>query len=180
MKHPALSVACLIAALATGFSARPAAATDDDKAPLSVTVSFGAGLNTAIPNNPPNHHILPRTIKVRKGGVVNFAVAGFHYIVVYVPGVKPADIQVPAAGTFINDFVNVYYKGIAPAGGPPPATPATIDPSNAANRMETVSFSATGTYLVICNVRGHFLDGMYAYVKVVDDDDDDHKGKDKN
>src|SRR6185436_15981548 len=148
---------------------------------LSVTVSFGAGLNTATPNNPPNHHIIPRVIEVKTGGVVNFVVAGFHQIMVYVPGVKPTDIQVPASGTFINDLDNLYYKGIQPAGGPPPAIPVTTNPSNAMNRVESVSFATPGTYLVICNVRGHFLDGMYAYIKVGDGDDDDHKGhKDKD
>jgi hypothetical protein len=30
-----------------------------------------------------------------------------------------------------------------------------------------------GTYLVICNVRGHFLDGIFAVVKVKEDDDED-------
>jgi uncharacterized cupredoxin-like copper-binding protein len=43
----------------------------------------------------------------------------------------------------------------------------------AQNRTDSFGFSTPGTYLVICNVRGHFLDGMYAWVKVVDDDDDD-------
>ena len=42
------------------------------------------------------------------------------------------------------------------------------------NRVESVSFTEPGTYLVICNIRGHFLDGMFAVVKVkeVKDDDD--------
>jgi hypothetical protein len=55
----------------------------DDDARASVTVSFGVGLNTAQPGNAANHHVLPRTIEVRAGGVVNFAVAGFHQIFVY-------------------------------------------------------------------------------------------------
>jgi len=41
------------------------------------------------------------------------------------------------------------------------------------NRTDTIAFSTPGKYLVICNVRGHFIDGMYAWVKVVDDDDED-------
>jgi plastocyanin len=168
-----LSLVCVTTALSTGLAVRTAAA-GDDHAPLSVTVSFGAGLNTATPNNPPNHHVLPKVIRVGTGGVVNFVVAGFHQIFVYVPGVKVEDIQVPASGTFINDLANLYYSGILPAGGPPPAIPATVHPSNAQNRVESVSFSQPGTYLVICNVRGHFLDGMVAYVKVGGDEDDDH------
>jgi hypothetical protein len=141
---------------------------DDDDARSSVTVSFGAGLNTAQPGNAANHHILPRVIKVSKGGVVNFVVAGFHWPIVYFPGVTQASIAVPPASSlFINfDLPHAFYVGIAPAGGPPPGTPATTEPANASNRVESVSFPAVGDYLVICNVRPHFLDGMWAIVKV--------------
>ena len=70
------------------------------------------------------------------------------------------DIDVPTTGTFINDTGNLYYQGILPAGGPPPAIPVTTNPSNAQNRVEPVLFTTPGTYLVICNVRPHFLGGM--------------------
>ncbi len=141
---------------------------DNGEARLSVTVSFGAGLNTAQPGNSANHHILPGLIKVRKGGVVNFVVAGFHQPVVYFPGVTPASIALPPASSlFINfDLPHAYYVGLAPAGGPPPATPATANPSNAGNRVESVSFAEAGDYLVICNVRPHFVDGMHALIRV--------------
>jgi hypothetical protein len=66
---------------------------------------------------------------------------------------------------FINDAMGRYYQGISPAGGPL-MTPATTSPSNAMNRLESVSFAEPGLYLVICNVRTHFLDGMYAFVRV--------------
>jgi len=163
MKPWILSTVCMMTALGTGVPAMSGAQPDDK---LSVTVAFGAGLNTATPNNPANHHVLPQIIDVKTGGVVNFAVAGFHQIVVYTPGVRVQDIVVPAAGTFIDDFVSVYYKGILPAGGPPPGIPAILSPSNATNRVESVSFSQPGIYLVICNVRTHFNDGMYAFVRV--------------
>ena len=141
---------------------------DNDDARSSVTVSFGAGLNTAQPGNPVNHHILPDVIRVRKGGVVNFIVAGFHQPIVYFPGVAQANIALPpATSLFINfDLPHAFYVGLAPAGGPPPGTPATANPSNASNRVESVSFPAAGDYLVICNVRPHFIDGMWATVKV--------------
>lgn len=133
----------------------------------SVTVSFGAGLNTAQPGNAANHHVLPGVIRVRKGGVVNFVVAGFHQVMVYHPGVGPASIALPpATALFINDTKNLFYTGIAPAGGPPPGTAVTGNPSNASNRTESVSFPEVGDYFVICNVRPHFVDGMYAFVKV--------------
>ena len=70
------------------------------------------------------------------------------------------DINLGNPGPFINDLVNVYYMGINPAGGPL-GTAATVNPSNAVNRVESVAFLEPGTYLVICNVRGHFMDGMY-------------------
>ena len=135
---------------------------------LSVTVSFGAGLNTAQPGNKANHHVLPDRIRVKAGGVVNFAVAGLHQPMVYSPGKLAEHVVVPAAGFFINDNDRLYYRGIAPAGGPPPGNPATAEPSNATNRIESVSFAQPGVYLVICNVRPHFLDGMFAYVVVSD------------
>jgi len=118
---------------------------------------------------------------------------------VYKPGTGPEDIVVPAAGTFINDANNRFYQGINPAGGPlntqaTPATPIVAGSdtrSNAQNRVESVSFPASvgvspagiilsekaepGIYLVICNVRGHFNDGMFAFVKVkaAEEDEDD-------
>jgi len=178
--------------LQTPSSAR---ADNDDHKKLSVSVAFGRGLNTAQAGNKVNHVILPNKIEVRQDGVVHFLVAGFHQAVVYKPGTQPEDIVVPAAGTFINDPTNRFYQGINPGGGPL-ATPGTIIPfSNSTNRVESVSFPAAvginattgailsekaepGVYLVICNVRGHFLDGMYAFIEVKrqhhDDDDDDN------
>src|SRR5262249_18993658 len=98
-------------------------------------------------------------------------------------------IAVPATGTFINDPTNEFYHGINPAGGNPPTQATPTNPiapssdtrSNARNRLESVGFPATqgvvggvvvspkaepGTYLVICNVREHFNDGMFAFVEV--------------
>jgi plastocyanin len=161
MKRFTFSMWQLFVALALLCAAPVAFADDDGK--MSVTVAFGAGLNTAQPGNAANHRILPGTIKVKRGGVVNFVVGGFHQIVVYQPGTRAEDIVVPAAGPFINDATHpILYTGLAPVG----AAPAGF--SNAQNRVESVSFAERGTYLVICNVRGHFLDGMYAVVKVDD------------
>jgi hypothetical protein len=154
-----------------GFSTEDKRAEKNDA--LSVTVAFGSGLNTlpAVEPSAPNNHILPPEIKVRQGGVVHFLMSGFHMATVYDPGTKPADIVVPPSGTFINDPTkappaDVVYSGINPQGGPL-NTPPTTNPFNGSNRQESVSFSEPGTYLVICNVRQHFLDGMFAFVKVV-------------
>jgi hypothetical protein len=139
-----------------------------------VTVTFGAGLNTAQPGNHINHEIIPGTILVKREGVVHFLVSGFHQIFVYNPSTDVEDVTAAIPDpppdplpTFINYLDNLMYKGIAPAGGPPPGTPGTLNPSNASNRLESVYFEEPETYLVICNVTGHFLDGMYAYVKVL-------------
>jgi hypothetical protein len=144
-----------------GAVASPAWADDD--APASVTASFGGGLNTAQPGNKLNHVILPKHIKVRLGGVVNFVVAGFHQPTVYRPGTLPANIIVPpdANVLLIDDPNNRVYIGPLPFGPPPQGL------SNTQNRVESVRFDEVGTWLVICNVRGHFLDGMYAFVQVV-------------
>jgi hypothetical protein len=159
-----------------------------DKTPGSITVAFGAGLNTAQPGNTPNHHIIPQELKVRitkaeklNGDVVvvpatvNFVVSGFHEVWVYQNGVTLEEVaaHVPAAGTFVNYDINVFAKGVFP-GTPSTFADATVFPrSSAQNRTDSFGFSTPGKYLVICNVRGHFLDGMYAWIKVVDDDEDD-------
>lgn len=163
-----------------------------DNTPGRITVSFGTGNNNAQAGNKPNHHIVPQEFKVRitrarmfdgslvsVPAVVNFVVSGFHWIWTYQPGVTVDEVRahVPAAGAFVNYDVNVFAKGVFP-GTPPAFTDATLFPlSSAQNRTDSIAFSTPGTYLVICNVRGHFLDAMYAWVKVVDDDDDDdHEG----
>ena len=45
--------------------------------------------------------------------------------------------------------------------------------ANTQNRVESVFFDRPGRYLVICNVTSHFRNGMFSFVKVIDDDDDD-------
>jgi len=114
----------------------PSTATRTSKVPA--TVSFGVGLNTAQPNNTPNHRVLPQDIHIETGSVVNFMVAGFHQIFVYKPGVTLDQIVSPATGTFVNQHVDMlYYQGLLPAGGPPPGIAATTNPSNAMNRVES-------------------------------------------
>lgn len=180
-----LSLFCgvaVVAALASG----PVIADSSDGEQSRGTVSFGRGLNTAQPGNPVNHAVFPKVMKIKAGGVIDFAVGGFHDIVIFKPGFTLDQLIVagggqypltapifvippnpatplPSAISFLAD--SIYYRGINPAGGPL-ATPATGNPSNAVNRSEPVSFLERGTYLVICNVRPHLLDGMYAYVKV--------------
>ena len=112
---------------------------------LSVSVTFGRGLNTAQPGNAVNHVILPNKIKIKQGGVVHLLVAGFHQPMVYKPGTTPEDIRAfigNSTAPFINDPNDLFYQGIDPAGGPL-NTEASANPSNAMNRVESVGFPAS-------------------------------------
>jgi hypothetical protein len=85
------------------------------------------------------------------------------------PGIEASDIVAPAfpPNLFMNfNLGTAYYVGINPrnANAGTPAAGATVD--NGDNRVEAVTFSTPGVYLVVCNVSPHFNDGMYAYVKI--------------
>lgn len=187
---PATASLAIIAAISFGTTAFKASADDDSNKQYNVWSSFGRGLNTAQPGNAVNHAIFPKEIKVKAGGVVNFAVAGFHDIIIFKPGFKledlkdvgggqfpvtppifviPADPAAPLPTSLAALADKIYYRGLNPAGGPL-ATPVAGNPANGSNRMEPIAFLEKGTYLVICNIRGHLLDGMYAYVRVTGDD----------
>jgi len=137
-------------------------AADDNK--LSIPVAFGRGLNIAA-NQPANQVMIPDTVRLKQNGVVHFLVSGFHELVIYNPGKTEDDVAVPPAGPFIDDKNNRFYSGILPAGGPRGTLPE-VDPSNARNRVESVAFLEPGTYLVICNIRTHFENGMFGYIEV--------------
>jgi hypothetical protein len=175
---------CALAAALIGSSTF--ALADDNDKHHATHATFGRGLNTAQQGNVVNHVVLPSEIKVKAGGVVDFGVAGFHDIIVFKPGFTLDDLVAAGGGQYPNTppaFVlpadpaaplppelafladKIHYRGLNPAGGPL-ATPVAGNPANGSNRREPVAFLDKGTYLVICNVRGHLLDGMYAYVKV--------------
>ena len=164
MKHSrTISMIGAVCTFSFAVAASAVHAADDNK--LSIPVAFGRGLNIAA-NLPENQIMIPDTVRLKQNGVVHFLVAGFHEIAIYNPGKTTDDVAVRAGETFINDATNRFYKGIVPAGGPPPALPITTDPSNARNRVESVAFLEPGTYLVICNIRPHFENGMFGYVEV--------------
>jgi hypothetical protein len=180
----------LTAAGACALGATTASAVDPDGR-NAVTVSFGAGLNTAQPGNPANHHVVPKKIQIEVGDVVNFVVGGLHIIRAYEPGVFAGDIRnqipdecevnpVPSASdapqcyfgnvaspvSVIPSFdLPVYYEGINPLAAPPPAPPFA-QASAAVNRVESVSFLKKGRFLVICALLPHFNDKMLAVVEV--------------
>ena len=188
-----------LALAAVCASLTPAFADDKDTPPRRiVTVGFGAGLNTAQPGNPANHHVIPDTVRVNVGDVVNFTVAGLHIIRVYGNGVKISDVKAqildeceinplppatfppqcgaPPVPVVPAGTLAVYYEGINPLVSPQPGPPFAL-PSPATNRVEPVSFDEAGRYLVICAVLPHFNDKMYAWIEVRPrggDEDHDH------
>jgi plastocyanin len=125
------------AALACAFTVPSAIAHDKghDRDGRVVTVAFGAGLNTAQPGNPANHHVLPATIKVEAGDVVNFVVSGLHVIRVFDKGVSLRDVKAaipdecqsnPPAGTpFPATCSAVLALGPVPVLAATPGTPPT-------------------------------------------------------
>ena len=176
---------------------------DKTPARITVTFGTGNN-NAAPGNTPNHHilpqEFKVRITKARKldGTVVvvpasvNFIVSGFHWVWVYKDGVSLREVvanipiapPAPApAPLFVNYegptpvvVSNVFAKGVFP-GTPPTFADAgqAVPPlSGAQNRTDSFAFSTPGRYLVICNVRGHFIDGMYAWINVVDDDHDDH------
>ena len=163
------------------------AASEPDHERSHATASFGRGLNFAAQGDVRGHAVLPKEIKIKAGGVVDFGVAGFHDIVIFKPGFTLENLLEAGNGAYPITppvFVippdpnaalppallatlgpHIFYRGINPAGGPL-GTAVTPNPFNGFNRLEPVAFLDRGIYLVICNIRPHLVDGMYAYVKV--------------
>jgi len=138
----------------------------------TATVSFGewsAGLQPALdrfpnlgaPAKPNGHQLIPNETTIKAGGTVNFAIAGFHLVLVYGDGTKPEDIDAtltvpvtqPPGPPLINDPTNRVYRGLDPSLFPQ-------------DRVEVVQFPNPGTYLVVCGVLPHFVDKMWGWVKV--------------
>lgn len=114
-----------------------------------------------------NHHtVLPREVRIKAGGSVSYVISGFHQIIAYDDGTQPESIntnslilsQGPLAPPFpilIDDPSNRIFRGVDPGN-------QTLD------RVETITFSRPGRYLVICGVIFHFAaDGMFGFVTVL-------------
>jgi len=118
--------------------------------------------------------LIPNQVTIKAGGAVNFIIGGFHQPIVYGDGTKSTDINVDdtilttgqtptPAVPLINDATDRIYRGLDPSLQP-------LDRSGAfgQDRVEVVHFSTPGTYLVICGIRGHFVnDRMFGFVKVL-------------
>ena len=144
------------------------ARADEGAGPLSsATISFGSWTAPVdrFPNLSPrpanHHHLCPDEVKIRSGGCVNFVISGFHLLLVYDDGTQPGDIDAtvlisPTAGgpPLIADPKGRIYRG--------------LDPSlQTRDRVEVVHFDRPGTYLVVCGVLPHFVEGMYGIVRVL-------------
>ena len=164
----------------------PAAVATDDQNVQS-TVSFGQWQTDppldrfTNPNDRTrNEHVLiPREVKIKAGGAVNFIISGFHEPTIYDAGTQPGDINTsllePGSDPpgLIADPHRRIFRGIDP--GKQPVLPGTV-PAGQMNqdRVESVRFSKPGRYLVICAVHPHFVnDGMFGFVKVTAQDRDD-------
>ncbi|MCA1650110.1 MAG: hypothetical protein LC753_07440, partial [Acidobacteria bacterium] len=107
------------------------------------------------------HKLIPYSPTIKAGGSVNYIISGLHLVLVYAPGttvesIDETRLEFAVAGGFpgfINDPTNRIYRG-------PDPRPLPLD------RVEVVTFAQPGTYLVICGIVSHFLDGMYGFVHV--------------
>ena len=160
---------------------------DDDRHDAdSANVSFGQwNLDTPLDRFPNvsdrtrnNHHPIPFEAEIKAGGSVNFIISGFHHLLIYDHGTKPADINrgntiavtVPPGPPLINDPVNRIYRGLDPS--VLPLLPGSTPPQPLQDRVEVVRFPNHGKFLVICGVLPHFFDAttgqfiMFGYVRV--------------
>jgi hypothetical protein len=177
MQRKTLLIICVLTFIGIAPGASSGMADDKDRRE-NVTVSFGAWQTDPpldrFPNNSPadrnEHQHIPNEVKINAGGAVNFIISGLHQPIVYDDATKPGDIDVndttittgpvpSPAVVLINDDTDRLYRGLYPSLFP-------------RDRVEVVHFSKPGTYLVICGVRGHFVnDGMFGFVKVKKDKD---------
>jgi len=184
MRRSTLAIMCLGTLLRTGLAVPVTMAIDGDNA----TVSFGQWKTDPpldrFPNASPrlsnNHQLIPNTVTIKAGGSVNFIIGGFHHPIVYDDGTQPEDINVntptPPTTTrgpnpfptvaLIDDPTNRIYRGLDPS-----LQPLDLSGAFGQDRVEVVWFPRPGLYLVICGIRGHFVnDGMFGFVNVLPND----------
>jgi hypothetical protein len=176
MRRSRLSLMCMVAMLFLGLVSPVVMALDSRLA--TATVSFGQWQTDPpldrFPNSSPadrnEHQLIPHHVIIPAGGSINYVISGLHQPIVYDAGTTPddinADLTTTTTGTvpspavvLIDDPTHRLYRGLDPSLFP-------------RDRVEVVHFSKPGTYLVICGVRGHFVnDGMFGFVTVLEADD---------
>jgi hypothetical protein len=151
----------------------------------NTTVSFGAWqsdppldrfpVESPGPRN--RHEVFPHKVRIQSGSAITFLIGGFHQVIVYDAGTRPDDVDAdstilstgaPNDAELFDDDKNRIYRG------PDPSRFQLVDPLDNAkriavrDRLEVVHFPKPGTYLVICGIRGHFVnDAMFGFVKVL-------------
>ena len=147
-------------------------AEDDDADDADVTIRFGLPeFNPAPPVNPSRLPIPPSSLNsrfdrhsltpiVETDETVLFDLTGFHQVAIYGPGGPGAlhgAISILGPGNLVNDPTNRVVGGLGPL-----------------DADFSYTFTVPGTYLVICNIATHFdNDGMFMYLTVGDDDNDE-------
>ena len=170
-----------VASVLTGSVAAPTLLAQHDHDDLSgpqasETVAFGSWktdpplnrFNAVTPNSANKHTQLPFEAQIKAGGAVNFVISGFHILGIYGPGTAfddvsgavtiPIPFAPPGFPQVVNDPLNRVYWGV---------NPWSLAPPPVLDRVEAVTFSAPGTYLVICTFVPHFNDKMHGFVKVL-------------
>jgi hypothetical protein len=206
MRRSTRSNICLVALLFIGLAAPVAMADQDHQA--NATVSFGAWQTGPVEDTPvleldrfPNlsprdrneHQLIPHRVKIKAGGAVNFIIGGFHQPIVYDDGTKRKDILPDAnpdalttgptpspAVRLIDDPANRIYRGLDPSLQPEDRSGA-VPPAFLQDRVEVVFFPKPGNYLVICGIRGHFVnDGMFGFVNVLPAKDEEAEDEEED
>ena len=140
----------------------------------SVSVQFGEPTGSTLGRRDPQHLYVQDPGVVDKKSPLTFDMntgAG-HQVVVFAEGIQISDLSVPTTGSAV-------VTGTGPASGPPigsgwlnPATdplPEGVIAAGMPRADLTVEFQKKGTYLIICNVRSHFIDEttpMFMYLTV--------------
>ena len=105
-------------------------------------------------------NLVPRTAVVSAGGIVTFTVGGPtdrrppvpHQVAVCKSGIGPDDVVIANPTALLINDPN------CPVVGPSPPSPSAVVQKQ---------FTAPGRYLVLCNLRPHFLEfNMYGWVIV--------------
>ncbi len=123
------------------------------------------------------HKVLPFEVEIDAGGAVSFMISGLHQVVIYDDGTALSDVQqgtlLPGMPPLIDWPTGRIYRGLDPRTlhllfMPIPQTvPSTpLAPLRFEDRVESVHFPESGTYLVVCGVQSHFVEGMHGFVTV--------------
>jgi hypothetical protein len=106
-------------------------------------------------------NIVPRQIAINQGESVSYTVNGIHWPAVYQVGMDDEDVNstsFPApgcpSGTRVDDPNGRLFEA---NGCLTDGTQFTVPAG---------TLTAPGRYLIICQVRPHFLSGMYAFIDV--------------